>query len=117
MLWEGDWRWRGGCVAEGAFDWQSFAVALCLGLLFLVLGLVLRIAQQTHDAASFRKDHRLQIGDMVNKVGDLHKWHDQRDEDGVFVWVLRRSLERQISELATAVRNLSESIKETKERK
>lgn len=34
---------------------------------------------------------------------DLHNWHDAKDEDQVFVWYVRKSLERQIEKLGDAV--------------
>ncbi len=34
---------------------------------------------------------------------DLHTWHDAKDEDQVFVWYVRKSLEREISKLGDAV--------------
>ncbi len=38
---------------------------------------------------------------------DLHNWHDAKDEDQVFVWYVRKSLERQIEKLAGAVEKMS----------
>jgi len=38
---------------------------------------------------------------------ELHTWHDRRDEDGVPVWYIRRSLEDSIEKLAEAVTALS----------
>ena len=34
---------------------------------------------------------------------DLHSWHDAKDEDQVFVWYVRKSLEREIGKLGDAV--------------
>ena len=35
-------------------------------------------------------------------TGELHKWHDKEDEEGVKVWYIRQSLERAIQRLADA---------------
>lgn len=40
---------------------------------------------------------------------DLHNWHDAKDEDQVFVWYVRKSLERHIEKLANAVEKMSEA--------
>jgi len=47
--------------------------------------------------------------DMSDQIKDLHSWHDVRDEDGVPVWYLRRSLERQIMRLCEAVEGMGKA--------
>jgi hypothetical protein len=41
---------------------------------------------------------------IARQTEDLWKWHNQKDEDGVPVWYVRRSLERSIRELSESVR-------------
>lgn len=43
----------------------------------------------------------------LRQIEDLHVWHDREDEDGVKVWYVRRSLERAIEGLTSAVEHLS----------
>lgn len=43
------------------------------------------------------------LRDIQAMSRDLHHWHNAKDEDQVFVWYVRKSLERQIEKLATAV--------------
>ncbi len=38
--------------------------------------------------------------DIKNKLDDLHEWHNVRDNDGVPIWYVRRSLEEAINKLA-----------------
>lgn len=45
--------------------------------------------------------------DIKSDVRDLHNWHDAKDEDQVFVWYVRKSLEKQIEKLAEAVMSIS----------
>ena len=45
---------------------------------------------------------------ISKEVEDLHEWHDNRDEDGVFKWYVRASLERAIDQLAE---NIDEQTK------
>ena len=47
-------------------------------------------------------------GSTHQMVRDLHTWHDQRDEDGVPVWYVRKSLERSIDNLTVAIKELAE---------
>ena len=55
---------------------------------------------------TMRRESRL---DKISKeVEDLHEWHDSRDEDGVFKWYVRASLERSIDRLAE---NIDEQTK------
>lgn len=44
-----------------------------------------------------------------DQVKDLHSWHDAKDEDQVFVWYVRKSLERQIERLCTAVETMTKA--------
>jgi hypothetical protein len=36
-------------------------------------------------------------------IGQLHEWHDQKDNDGVRVWYVRRSLEDAMNRLADSI--------------
>jgi len=47
------------------------------------------------------------LRDTQTLVRELHKWHDAKDEDHVFVWYVRKSLEHQIENLAGAVESMS----------
>ena len=43
-------------------------------------------------------------------IGDLHRWHDVRDNEGIPVWYVRRSLESAILKLTDAVDRLAAKI-------
>ena len=44
-------------------------------------------------------DVRFAISKVKDKVDDLHDWHNKTDEDGVFNWYVKRSLEDAIKDL------------------
>lgn len=45
----------------------------------------------------------------ADQVKDLHNWHDVKDEDQVFIWYIRRSLEKQIERLCLAVEQMGKA--------
>jgi hypothetical protein len=53
------------------------------------------------------KDHvddmRDDVKNLRDKVDDLHDWHNKKDEDGVFNWYVRRSLEDAIKDLGEKI--------------
>jgi len=51
------------------------------------------------------------LQEMKPKLDELHKWHDQRDQDGVPVWYIRRSLEEAVDKLAESQQMLSDNIR------
>jgi len=59
------------------------------------------------------------IKETHDRIADLHRWHDVRNSDGVFVWYVRSSLENALSKLAdnidTQTRVLQELVLLTKE--
>lgn len=48
-------------------------------------------------------DVRFAVSKVKEKVDDLHNWHNKRDEDGVFNWYVRRSLEDVIKDLGAKI--------------
>ncbi|MCK5391596.1 MAG: hypothetical protein KAJ31_04155 [Deltaproteobacteria bacterium] len=48
-------------------------------------------------------DVRFAILKVKDKVDDLHDWHNKTDEDGVFNWYVRRSLEDVIKDLGVKI--------------
>lgn len=44
----------------------------------------------------------LDLSSIKRYTGELHRWHDKEDEDGVKIWYIRSSLERAIHKLAEA---------------
>jgi len=44
-------------------------------------------------------DVRYAVLKVKDKVDDLHDWHNKTDEDGVFNWYVKRSLEDAIKDL------------------
>ena len=48
---------------------------------------------------------------MAEQIQKLYDWHDQRDEDGVPIWYVRKSLERHIGQLTETLRTLTQEIK------
>jgi hypothetical protein len=43
-----------------------------------------------------------ELGTVKRYAGELHRWHDKEDDDGVKVWYVRQSLENAINKLAEA---------------
>ena len=48
-------------------------------------------------------DVRFALNKVKDKVDDLHDWHNKTDEDGVFNWYVRRSLEDSIKDLGEKI--------------
>jgi hypothetical protein len=48
-------------------------------------------------------DVRYAVLKVKDKVDDLHDWHNKTDEDGVFNWYVRRSLEDVIKDLGVKI--------------
>ena len=80
---------------EVGVDWQSVAI----GGMFVVLGWVVALLLRIHD-----------------RVRDLHVWHDHKDEDGVFSWYVRKSLEDKIGELAKSIALLARTVQRMADR-
>jgi len=93
--------------------WQGLALGLILTVGGVILGIVIRIATDVHDSAVFRRTHAKDIQLVAQQVRDLHKWHDVRDDDGVFAWYIRKSLEERITDLAHAIEELAQAVKST----
>jgi len=57
--------------------------------------------------AAVMKDHvddmRGDVKSLRDKVDDLHEWHNKKDDDGVFNWYVRRSLEDAIKDLGEKI--------------
>jgi hypothetical protein len=53
---------------------------------------------------------KVDLKDMEDKVDQLHTWHAKTDEDGVFIWYVRRSLENAITNLNTHLSTLSDVL-------
>jgi len=49
------------------------------------------------------------VYNMEHKLEELHEWHNNKDEDGVFTWYIRKSLERSLSDLADAVQIMAQN--------
>ncbi len=45
------------------------------------------------------KTRGIDLRRMAKQLQDLHEWHDIRDPDGVFKWMVRQSLEKAITDL------------------
>jgi len=50
--------------------------------------------------------------EMARQVGDLHEWHSQRDDDGVFVWWIRRSFYKALEQNTQALEKLASLVAE-----
>jgi len=49
---------------------------------------------------------------VMDQTQQLYDWHDRRDEEGVPVWYVRKSLETALREQSHAMRKLAENIGE-----
>lgn len=52
----------------------------------------------------------INMRELAQQIRDLHKWHDQRDTDGVFAWYVRRSLETAVVKLGEGIDNLASNV-------
>lgn len=52
------------------------------------------------------------VHERMWKVDKLYDWHNARDEEGVPVWYVRKSLEQAIKNLSASIDVLQESIRE-----
>ncbi len=61
----------------------------------------------SHDHGAVMNEHvndvRFAMSKVKEKVDDLHDWHNKTDEDGVFNWYVRRSLEDVIKDLGQKI--------------
>lgn len=52
------------------------------------------------------------VHERMWKIDKLYDWHNARDEEGVPVWYVRKSLEQAIKNLSSSIDVLQESIRE-----
>jgi len=52
------------------------------------------------------------IKSISKQTDDLHRWHDVRDDEGIPVWHIRKSLEKAIIKLADNVKEQTIAIQE-----
>ncbi len=50
---------------------------------------------------------REELEPVAKQTADLHEWHSRVDADGVPIWYVRQSLEKQIERLADAIEELA----------
>ncbi len=82
------------------FDIQTLAVA---GILVVLLA---------DKVLAVLKGQGVDLRRIARQIDDLHKWHDVRDEDGVPVWHLKRSMFSAIERLTRAVEKSNETQRE-----
>jgi hypothetical protein len=95
-------------------QWQNLTAGGVLALLIIreVLGFLKTRNGGSGVSISAKELHR-----MASQIEKLYDWHDQKDEDGVPVWYVRKSLERHIGELTETLRSLVQRLdKDSKER-
>ena len=69
-------------------------------LILTLVGVVIMIARNEQGKKTDNKLHDV----IANQLNDLHQWHNVKDEEGMPVWYVRRSL-------GDAIQSLSENIK------
>lgn len=96
--------------AGGGVDIGSLLMQLGVGgiLIYLFLKemfgyLKSRDSRKSGNGHSPTADMFALLRNIESTLRELHKWHDAKDEDQVFVWYVRKSLEKQIEKLAEAV--------------
>jgi hypothetical protein len=96
------------------FDFSTWPAALLVGVLVLLVvreipGLVRTIAE----ALSKRSEPKApaQPHTQNQMLSDLWKWHNVRDDEGIFVWYTRyRTLEKSIGDLTCSVEAATKSF-------
>jgi hypothetical protein len=53
-----------------------------------------------------------QLADIAAKTRELHKWHDQRDQEGRPLWYRNQGAERALEKLSSAIDNLGAVVQE-----
>jgi len=70
------------------------------------------------EVLDFLRDHRNNKkndkpdGEMHQQLHDLWAWHDVRDEDGIPVWYMRRSLETALTSLVAEMKTTNSLMRE-----
>jgi hypothetical protein len=91
-------------------------IALAIGLMKIIEVLVAKVTKRGEEDTNkivleAIASNKAKIDNIDLKMSDLHKWHDNRDADGVFTWYVRRSLEEAIKQLAQSQVQLAENIR------
>jgi hypothetical protein len=99
--------------AEAAAAGESILLQLGVGGIFALLLIreVLSFLKDRKSSGS-NEEHaktRALIHELKNKLEELHKWHDVRDDEQVPVWYVRKSLEREIGKLCEVVGKLEQA--------
>lgn len=94
-------------VAEAVFTVPDVIVivTIAIGLTGNYWLLSNKIDSIKHDTRLTRAWHNSDDG-ARDKLNELHDWHNMRDDDGVPVWYVRKSLETVILEMAKSTNNL-----------
>lgn len=84
---------------------ESAVTQLGIGGIFAILVIreVLGFLKGRKEVACYTNEDR-------KMLADLHDWHNRKDDDGVYVWYVRRSLEDAINSMADSQRQLAASI-------
>jgi len=46
------------------------------------------------------------------QISDMHKWHDARDEDGVFLWYIRKSLSNAFDKIGNSIYSQNDILRQ-----
>ena len=99
--------------AEAAAAGESLLLQLGVGaaVAILILREVFNFLSKLRDKSKPSDDEkRIELLHMIRaRVDELYKWHDVKDEDQVYVWYVRKSLEREIGKLCDAVNKLEQA--------
>ncbi len=84
------------------------------GIIFIGIILILRevfaFVVRKRNGDVFTKDCVKCLRETHQRTRDLHKWHDVRDDEGVPLWYVRKSLEKSIDRLADNVEQQTQVI-------
>ena len=90
-------------------------IVVAVWVLEKVLKLVVPlISQKKNGNGKGTSKEGAQLEMIAAMVADLHKWHDHRDEDGVFLWFTRRSMYDVLEKLVAILQEIRQEQRETR---
>ena len=76
-------------------------------LILTLVGVVIMIARNEQGKKTDNKLHDV----IANQLNDLHQWHNVKDEEGMPVWYVRRSLGDAIQALADNIKVMADILR------
>ena len=99
---------------------EELAGAGAVGLAILSIKIVHTLVKQRKTDRPLPPDHESfsekeyslhrKLDRIIEVLTELHKWHDQRDEDGALKWLNKPSIEREIVRMGRLLDDLKRDV-------